>query len=103
MTVRQMMIAVGLSAVMLALHTPALRDVIRHEERLRDPEFRAHPPRVMRENYVYSLSTIPTLLALALFDVFALTCWLWYRKAAKARSSTMWGDRQSRSKPREHY
>ena len=75
-TVRRMMISVGILAVLLALHAPVLRDVMRHELLNKNSEFRSNPARVARENYIFSLNTVPTLLVLGMFDVLlALACW----------------------------
>jgi hypothetical protein len=101
MTVRQMMFAVALLAPVLALHTPVLRDVMRHERRMRDSGFRSRPATVARENYIYSLNTVPGLMALAVLDtliLIVLLCWRRRRGTVLPRSSMSVGDSHTRAR-----
>src|SRR5271166_699792 len=101
MTVRRVMISVGLTAVMLALHTPLLRDVFRHGMLIRNHGFRSNPGAVMRENYIYSLSTVPSLIALGLFDILillTLICWRQRWGTGLPRSSMLVDERHTRAR-----
>ena len=60
-----MMIEVAIAAVLVAIHTPVLREVQRHEALKIDAQFQRQGAAVARENHIYALNTVSTLYGLA--------------------------------------
>jgi hypothetical protein len=60
------MLAVGMSALVVSLHLPLLRELIRHGEYFRNPLYRSE--------------TTPSLITLAMSDlIIGLMLWRWSR------------------------
>ena len=75
-TVRRMMIEVAIAAVLVAIHTPVLREVQRHEALKIDAQFQRQGAAVARENHMYALNTVSTSYGLAILDiVLAMAFW----------------------------
>jgi hypothetical protein len=84
-TLRQMIVFVGVLSLLFALHTPFVRDLLRHEAFIRKSGIR--PAVLARENYIFMLDTQPALFGLSVLDLLSgLVCWRRFRKTGMNRA-----------------
>jgi hypothetical protein len=84
-TIRRMMIWIGLLALLIALHTPDVRDFLKHQLLIRNSRFQTNPATILRANHIFFLNTVPSLITLGILDMMiVLACWRRSRKFARA-------------------
>jgi hypothetical protein len=75
-TLRRLMIWVAILGPLFALHISVVRDVMRYETLVHRDDVRTLPPHVLREMYMLSLTTTPSLIGLGILDaLIVVVCW----------------------------